>query len=117
MIVFVGIFAWAVYTLILRTIERTPRDHDENRARQILDQRLARGEIDAEEYRKLQNLMAADSHRSPIRAIVHDDSPPRGAGSPMIATILTWPFENSGSEDRKPSNGQPAEPLTWVRLI
>ena len=67
-IVFVGIFAWLVYMLILHTIERTPRDHDDNRVRQILDQRPARGEIDAEESRTLQNLMAEDSHRYPTGA-------------------------------------------------
>jgi putative membrane protein len=61
MIVFWGLLIWAVYALI--TAARKPtRDRDEAQGhgpRRILDERLARGEIDEAEYRRLRELLAS----------------------------------------------------------
>jgi putative membrane protein len=57
MIVFWGLLIWGVYALI--TAARRPsRDEDGGESRRILDQRLARGEIDEAEYRRLRDLIA-----------------------------------------------------------
>jgi len=65
-IVFCGLLVWAVFALVNAT--RKPlRDRDPQvGAARILDERLARGEIDADEYRRLRDLI--DSDRSDIPA-------------------------------------------------
>jgi len=45
-----------------------------------LDQRLARGEIDAEEYRRLRDLIGSDGHHP---------------------TVSTWPSEKAGFSSRR----------------
>ena len=65
MLVFWGLLIWAVYALAKNSTRRPPRDDDGGEARRILDHRLARGEIDAEEYRRLRGLIASgDSEAS-----------------------------------------------------
>lgn len=59
MIVFWGLVIWAVYALI-SAARRPPRDREEahgDGARRILDERLARGDIDEAEYRRLRDLL------------------------------------------------------------
>jgi putative membrane protein len=60
MITFGGLVVWAVYALI--TGGRKPGAGGGGGARQILDERLARGEIDTDEYQRLRDAMtkAAD---------------------------------------------------------
>jgi putative membrane protein len=70
MIAFWGLLIWAVYALITSATRRTgSQARGEERhgddARRILDERLARGEIDAEEYRRLRDVLASGEGRSP----------------------------------------------------
>lgn len=53
MIAFWGLVAWVVVTLV-RQSGRQPRDPD---AQSLLDERLARGEIDEEDYRRRRDLI------------------------------------------------------------
>jgi putative membrane protein len=67
MIVFWGLVIWAVYALITAA-RRPPRDRDErgsSDARRILDERLARGEIDEAEYRRLRDLIGTGQPHEP----------------------------------------------------
>ena len=75
MVVFWVLVIWATWyfvtTVTTRRSEPGPRDTDPKR---ILDERLARGEIDADEYRRLRDLMSGhDSHTV-------DGQEPVGAG-------------------------------------
>jgi putative membrane protein len=66
MIVFWGLLAWVIYALVTAATRRPPRgDHDGGYARRILDQRLARGEIDEAEYRRLRDLIDPATGVSP----------------------------------------------------
>ncbi len=67
MIVFWGLLIWAVYALITNLTRKPgpPGTTHGNDARQILDQRLARGEIDTEEYQRLRDLIASGDYQSP----------------------------------------------------
>jgi putative membrane protein len=65
MIAFWGLLIWAVYALITSSTRRPDHDHRGDEARRILDLRLAKGEIDAEEYRRLRDLIAHED-RNPI---------------------------------------------------
>jgi putative membrane protein len=64
MIAFWGLLIWALYALITNLTRKPgpgPRDDD---ARAILDRRLARGEIDAEEYHRLRDLVETGAHQT-----------------------------------------------------
>ena len=65
MLLFWGLLIWAVYALVMNNTGRRPRDDDGSQARRVLDQRLARGEIDAEEYQRLRELISSADHRTP----------------------------------------------------
>jgi putative membrane protein len=67
MIAFWGFLIWAVYALIT-SARKTDSGHRSQDPRQILDQRLARGEIDTEEYQRLQGLIAPSGHQAPAGA-------------------------------------------------
>lgn len=67
MLAFWGLVIWAVWALIRSTTQRPQQDHRGDDARHILDQRLAKGEIDTEEYRRLREAIAHDD-RAPIDA-------------------------------------------------
>jgi putative membrane protein len=54
--------AWLIYAFVTSGPPRTRTRDDGADARHILDQRLARGEIDPEEYRRLRDLIDADGH-------------------------------------------------------
>ena len=65
-----GLLIWAVYALITGATRRPgpgpgSGEHHGDDARRILDQRLARGEIDTDEYRRLRDVLASGEGRSP----------------------------------------------------
>ena len=69
MIAFLALVAWAVWALV-RAVTRNQGQQDGNGldgrgrdARAILDERLARGEIDVDEYRRLREEIGADARR------------------------------------------------------
>jgi putative membrane protein len=67
MILFWGLLIWAVYALVTSLSRKNPGRDDTNEARQILDQRLVRGEIDEAEYRRLRDLLGTRDSESPAR--------------------------------------------------
>jgi putative membrane protein len=79
-LVFWLMVVWIVYAFVTSGPPRTRSREDSADARQILDQRLARGEIDAEEYRRLRDLIDSDGHHP---------------------TAGTWPTEKTGSYSRR----------------
>ena len=75
MLAFLGVLIWVGYALMTNA---TRRSHQERRgdqgarkrrsgadAREILDERLARGEIDATEYQRLRGLIAVGDDQAP----------------------------------------------------
>ena len=61
-IVFWGLLIWAIYALITTATRKRPHPDD---AREILDRRLARGDIDEAVYQRLRDLIgSADQHHS-----------------------------------------------------
>jgi putative membrane protein len=75
MIVFWGLLIWAVYALVI-SARRQPRDRDDcGSARKIVDERLARSEIDEAEYHRLRELLDSGTSREPTAA------EPRASGS------------------------------------
>jgi putative membrane protein len=68
MIVFWGLLIWGIYALITSATRRPgpgPKEQGGG-ARRILDERLARGEIDAEEYRRLRDMIDSDRSDTPV---------------------------------------------------
>lgn len=65
MLIFWGLLIWGVWALITSATRKPRSSDDGGDARRILDQRLARGEIDAEEYQRLTNLITRDDRRTP----------------------------------------------------
>ena len=68
MVLFWGFVAWGVWYLVTSLFEHRDRRPpsaplEESGAKRILDERLARGEIDAEEYRRLRDLMNEAAER------------------------------------------------------
>ena len=57
MIVFWGLLIWGIYALVRGATRRPGEKEPGGDARRILDERLARGEIDPEEYRRLRGLI------------------------------------------------------------
>ena len=78
MLAFLGVLIWVGYALMTNATRRShqPRRggkgvHEcrgEAQACGILDERLARGEIDAAEYRRLRGLIAAGNDQAPAGA-------------------------------------------------
>jgi len=62
MLAFWGLVIWLVYTLVVAAIRDSRRHGLGDSAKAILDERLARGEIDAEEYRRLRDVMVREEH-------------------------------------------------------
>jgi uncharacterized membrane protein len=59
LVAFIGLLIWVAYVLLAGADGRSgPRRHS---ARDVLDQRLANGEIDAEKYSGLRDLIASDA--------------------------------------------------------
>jgi putative membrane protein len=69
MIAFLAFLIWAVYALVTGITQKPGQPgsggRQEGGARRILDERLARGEIDAEEYRRLRDALDGGTGRSP----------------------------------------------------
>jgi putative membrane protein len=66
MVVVVVLLVWAVYALLAGGGMPDQRRHE---AGAILDQRLAKGELDADEYRRMQDLLVSeDDAPAPARA-------------------------------------------------
>jgi putative membrane protein len=70
MIAFWGLLIWAVYALVTQATRRPGaeaggKEHRSDDAQRILDERLARGEIDTDEYRRLRDALASGDDRSP----------------------------------------------------
>ena len=70
MIAFWGLLIWAVYALFTNATRRADHSGDDQGHRgsdalRILDERLARGEIDTEEYRRLREVLDGGTGRSP----------------------------------------------------
>jgi len=69
MIAFWGLVIWGVYALVASATRRPDREHRGPDARRVLDERLARGEIDAAEYQRLRDLIgSSDDRRAPADA-------------------------------------------------
>jgi putative membrane protein len=66
MIVFWGLLIWGIYALISTALRRPGEREHGGGARRILDERLARGEIDTEEYRRLRDLIGPDQFGRPV---------------------------------------------------
>ena len=69
MIAFWALLIWAVYALVTGVVRRTG-EHDRGGqqpgdAHRVLDERLARGEIDPDEYRRLRDVLDGAAGRSP----------------------------------------------------
>jgi len=65
-LVFWALVVWVIYAFVTSGPPRTVSRDKSPDARQILDQRLARGEIDAEEYRRLRDLIDSDGHHPTV---------------------------------------------------
>ena len=73
MVAFWGLIIWAVWYFVTGQSRRPGQvSRSPGEARRILDERLARGEIDAEEYRRLRDLI--------------DGYTPTRGGQPPVAT-------------------------------
>ena len=66
MVAFWALLVWAIWYVVAavrRPENRSPESHGPGDPKRILDERLARGEIDAEEYRRLRSVMReGDTH-------------------------------------------------------
>ncbi len=56
MVAFWGLIVWAIYALIASVTRRPPEERGDEPHR-ILDQRLASGEIDVDEYQRLRDAL------------------------------------------------------------
>ena len=70
MIAFWGLLIWLVYALFTNATRRDghpgrDQEHRGSDALRILDERLARGEIDTEEYQRLREALGGGASRSP----------------------------------------------------
>ncbi len=95
--VFWGLLVWGIYALITNSTRPPGRKEDGADVRRILDERLARGEIDAEEYRRLRDVISPDNPRTPDRF--------EGRGLPGLAglrhgggQIARWPEEPASQQ-------------------
>ncbi len=60
MVLFLALVVWAVLRLVGGGAPQVQEGHDSGSLRQILDQRLARGEIKDDEYSRLRHLVVDD---------------------------------------------------------
>ena len=66
-VAFWGLLIWAIYALITSVTRKPVAGPVDDGARRILDGRLARGEIDASEYRRLRDAMADEGGQGEAR--------------------------------------------------
>ena len=94
MIAFWALLIWAVYTLITG-VTRRPGQPDRGSgpqpggARRILDERLARGEISPEEYRRLREVLEGGEGAARPGAV--RARPDDRRDRPLIAAFSGWP--------------------------
>jgi putative membrane protein len=62
MIAFLGLIIWGIYMLVRSAGRPEDMEHGHD-ARTILDKRLARGDIDADEYQRLRDLLRSEGSR------------------------------------------------------
>lgn len=87
MIAFWGLIVWAIWYFVTGMTTRRPPEpprQEPGGAKRILDERLARGEIDVEEYRRLLGFIRGDhgpggDGRPPVE-VGGQRRPPGGAG-------------------------------------
>jgi uncharacterized membrane protein len=65
MLAFLGVLIWVGYTLMTNASRGTHERRSGADARGVLDERLARGEIDGAEYQRLRSLIAAGEGQAP----------------------------------------------------
>jgi len=68
MILFWGLLIWGIYAVVNSSARRPGSRESGTDARRILDERLARGEIDTEEYRRLRDVISSDNSGAAPRA-------------------------------------------------
>lgn len=61
MLAFWALIIWAIYLMLVGASRRDVGE-SRNRAHHILDERLARGEIDTDEYRRLLDVLTSSDH-------------------------------------------------------
>ena len=61
MVAFWGLIIWAVWYFVTGLNSRPDQQQERGDAKRILDERLARGEIDTDEYRRLLSLIRDDA--------------------------------------------------------
>ena len=66
MIAFWGLLIWGIYVLVRGTARRQSSEEHGSDARRILDERLARGEIDAAEYQRLRHTISSNGRGTPV---------------------------------------------------
>jgi uncharacterized membrane protein len=64
MIAVLGLLVWAAYALIRNVNRGSNSEEHRDHARRTLDQRLANGEIDEQEYKRLCDLIAGENRVS-----------------------------------------------------
>lgn len=67
MIAFWALVIWAIWYFVAAVTRRPEPGERQGDPKRILDRRLARGELDADEYRRLRELMAEDGEHAPDR--------------------------------------------------
>jgi putative membrane protein len=70
MVVFWGLIVWAIWFFVTNVLRHPNHTPGSGEAKRILDERLARGDIDAQEYARLRDLMRADA---PV--VDHEETP------------------------------------------
>jgi putative membrane protein len=65
-IAFLGLLIWAVYALVNAARKPLRDQYPQAAAARILDERLARGEINADEYQRLRDLIGSGRSGSPV---------------------------------------------------
>jgi putative membrane protein len=66
MLAFWALVIWGVWALVIGATRRPEEHQADHSARQILDERLARGEIDTEEYRRRRDAIEPSADRTPV---------------------------------------------------
>lgn len=77
MVLFWGIVVWAVWYLVSSLLQGPERSGPPSDAKRILDERLARGEIDAGEYERLRDLIAEEGRPAPQSRQAAEAAPKR----------------------------------------
>jgi putative membrane protein len=70
MVAFWALVAWGIYALVTGVSSGSQLgpcdDRPADDSRRIIDERLARGEIDVEDYRRLRDALSSDERRPPV---------------------------------------------------